>query len=416
VGSGCQLPFRESLSEGSVLFNEFVTFHQNRRQQIKIARRKTSALSRTGLSSLPFFIIGSPFLVSLVKESSSQIDSLLEPLVQMSGAEEMDVFLSQLIAVHVEPVINGIIRYKLRHNLKSSGAEAEAEDLRQEAIAQLLAELLKLRSDIETHPIRDVRGLAATITHRLCAGWMRRQFPRRHALRNQIQYLLTRQAGFALWPDDKDEMKKLIAGFAAWKGQRPSTKAVSHSRLTQDERLLESLGRGEGSANLREALATIFNHIGGPVDFDELVKIVAALLQITERKIESVDADSDGARVELADQEADVAWLVEKRIFLQRLWEELRQLPLQQRVALLLNLRDHKGRGCIALFPATGVATIDQLAEALEMSAEQLAEMWNELPLEDAKIAELLHQTRQQIINARQSARRRLARRLKGFL
>jgi DNA-directed RNA polymerase specialized sigma24 family protein len=352
--------------------------------------------------------------VSQVKKSSSQIDSLLEPLLQLSGGEETDVFLSQLIAEHAEPVINGIIRYKLRHNFNRIGAEAEAEDLRQEALAQLLVEIQKLRSDLETHPIRDVRGLAATITYRLCARWMRRQFPRQHALRNRIQYLLTRQAGFALWPDDQDEMKKLIGGFAAWKGQRPAIGAASLRRLPQDERLLELLGGG--SAKLNEALATIFNHVGGPVEFDELVKTVAALLQITERRVESVDAGSPDTRVELADQEADVAWRVEKRIFLQRLWEELRQLPLQQRVALLLNLRDHKGRGCIALFPATGVATIDQLAEALEMSAEQLAEMWNELPLEDAKIAELLHQTRQQIINARQSARRRLARRLKGFL
>lgn len=349
-----------------------------------------------------------------MKKSSVQIDSLLEPLVQMSSGEETDVFLSQLIAVHAEPVINGIIRYKLRHNLNRGGAEAE--DLRQEAITQLLVELQKLRSNSETHPIRDVRGLAATITYRLCARWMRRQFPRRHALRNQIQYLLTRQAGFALWSDDNDEMQKLIGGFAAWKGQRLSIDAASLRRLPQDENLLESLGGGGSSTDLREALATIFNHVGGPVEFDELVKTVAALLQITERRIESVDADSDDMRVELEDQEADVAWRVEKRIFLQRLWEELRQLPLQQRVALLLNLRDHKGRGCIALFPATGVASIDQLAEALEMREEQLAELWNELPLEDSKIAELLRHTRQQIISARQSARRRLARRLKGFL
>jgi hypothetical protein len=333
----------------------------------------------------------------------------------MSGGEEMDVFLSQLIAVHAEPVINGIIRYKLRNNLNRSGAEAEVEDLRQEAIAHLLVELQKLRSDIKTHPIRDVRGLAATITYRLCAQWMRRQFPWQHALRNRIQYMLTRQAGFALWPDDNDEMNKLIAGFAAWKGQRPSLEADSLRRLPQDERLLESLGGGGSSTNLKEALATIFNHVGGPIDLDELVKIVAALLHITDPKVESVDADSDGARVELTDQEADVAWLVEKRIFLQRLWEELRQLPLQQRVAVLLNLRDHKGRGCIALFPATGIASIAQLAEALEMREEQLAELWSDLPLEDSKIAELLQQTRQQIINARQSARRRLARRLKGF-
>src|SRR5262245_36025997 len=333
----------------------------------------------------------------------------------MSGAEETDVFLSQLIAVHAEPVINGIIRYKLRHNLNRSGSEADAEDLRQEAITQLLVELQKLRSDFETHPIRDVRGLAATITYRLCARWMRRQFPRRHALRNQIQYLLTRQAGFALWPDDKDERKKLIAGFAAWRGQVPSIEAASLSRLPQDERLLDSLGGGS-STDLKEALATIFTHAGGPIEFDDLVKTVAALLQITERKIESVDADSDDTRVELADQETDVAWRLEKRVFLRRLWEELRQLPLRQRAALLLNLRDHKGRGCIALFPATGIASIDQLAEALEMSEEQLAVLWNDLPLEDSKIAELLQQTRQQIITARQSARRRLARRLKGFL
>jgi hypothetical protein len=241
-----------------------------------------------------------------VKKSSPQIDSLLEPLLLLSDGEETDVFLSRLIAEHAEPVINRIIRYKLRHNFNSSGAAAEAEDLRQEAIAQLLVELQKLRSNFETRPIGNVRGLAATIAYRLCAGWMRRQFPRQHALRNQLQYLLTRQAGFALWLDEKDEMKKLIAGFAMWKGQRPSIKADGLRRLPRDEKLLESLGGGGESTDLKEALVTIFNHIGGPVEFDELVKTAAALLQIKDREIESVDADSDDKKVELTAQEADL--------------------------------------------------------------------------------------------------------------
>jgi hypothetical protein len=110
-----------------------------------------------------------------------------------------------------------------------------------------------------------------------------------------------------------------------------------------------------------------------------------------------------------------VAWQVEKRIFLERLWQELRELPRAQRVALLLNLREADGGGCLALFPATGVATLRQIADALELSAERFAELWPQLPLDDATIAGLLKLKRQQVINLRKSARERLARRLKGF-
>jgi hypothetical protein len=245
---------------------------------------------------------------------------------------------------------------------------------------------------------------------------MRRQFPEQQSLRNRIQYLLTRQAGFALWPDDRNKSKKLMAGFAAWRGQRPSSGPANLKQLLEDESLLGLLGGGGQSNRLKEVLAGIFNRVGGPVEFDELVKCISVMLQIKDPVVESFDGGEDGPGYELADKQADVAWRVEKRIFLQRLWEELRELPLPQRAALLLNLRDYEGRGCIALFPATGVATIRQLADALEMSPEQLAELWHELPVEDSRIAELLKLTRQQVINVRKSARERLARRLKGFI
>ena len=74
-------------------------------------------------------------------------------------------------------------------------------------------------------------------------------------------------------------------------------------------------------------------------------------------------------------------------------------------IALLLNLRDSKGGGGCALFPALGIATVHQLAEVLEMSGEKLAGMWNELPLGDARIAELLQLTRQQVINIRNGSK-----------
>ncbi|HEX8116984.1 MAG TPA: hypothetical protein VF521_06915, partial [Pyrinomonadaceae bacterium] len=141
--------------------------------------------------------------------------------------------------------------------------------------------------------------------------------------------------------------------------------------------------------------------------------VSASLLGVRDQPIESLP-EHDEAFTN-APHESDPAWRIEKRIFLQRLWEELQQLPPNQRAALLLNLKDAGGFGCITLFPATGVASLRQLADALGMSAEELARLWNELPIEDARIAGLLGLTRQQVINARKSARERLARRLKGF-
>src|SRR5262245_10898976 len=351
----------------------------------------------------------------MVRKQSAEIDPLLEPLLLLTSDEQADEFLSQLITLHAEPVIKGIIRYKLHLSTHPASGQADASDLHQEVIVQLLAALQQLREGAEAAPIGDLRGLAAVIAHRTCSRWMRQQFPERHSFKNRIYYLLTRQRGFAVW---QNESKKLIAGFAIWQGQKklPSDERLKH--LTNDEKLLAQIQSLKVSkqADWGGTLAAIFNYLGCPVEFDKLVGTLAALLQFKDQPIESIDQIEDAIGFEASDGKSDTAWQVEKRIFLQRLWEEVRQLPLNQRTALLLNLKDPEGRGCIALFPAIGIATFRQLAEALEMSAEKLAEIWNELPLEDTKIAELLQLTRQQVINVRKSARERLARRLKGFI
>jgi RNA polymerase sigma factor (sigma-70 family) len=351
----------------------------------------------------------------MVKKSSPKIDALLEPLLMEVSDERADEILSQLVTVHAEPVIKGIIRYKLHLSSHRGDGRAEADDIYQEVLVQLLSELQQLRNHPDEHPITDVKGMAAVIAHRTCSRWMRRQFPERHALKNRLHYLLTRQRGFALWQDDD---KQLVAGFEVWQGQKKTLTAAQLGQLSDNEGLLSRIQmlKGGRQQELGDSLAAIFNHLGSPIEFDELVGILAALLRIRDQPIESIDENEDASAFLPAAGAPDPAWQVEKRIFLQRLWEELQQLPLNQRAALLLNLKDAEGRGCVALFPATGIATLRQLAGALEMSAETFAELWNELPLEDAKIAELMGLTRQQVINARKSGRERLSRRLKGFI
>ncbi|HEU4769337.1 MAG TPA: hypothetical protein VFS77_18360 [Pyrinomonadaceae bacterium] len=340
-----------------------------------------------------------------MKESPVKIDVLLEPLLVEASDEQADELLLQLINTHAEPVIKGVIRFKLRLSSYSAAQRAESDDIYQEVILQLLAQLQKFRQLPDAHPIADVRGIAAVIAHRTCARWLRRQFPERHALKNRLHYLVTRQRGFALWQNPEGQ---LIAGFAAWQNQMSVPKRL--------ENLSMQIARGGTSQALADTVAAIFNHARSPIEFDELVTAVASLLGIGDQPMESVADDEDGVASLPDVNEPDPAWRIEKRMFLQRLWEELQLLPRNQRAALLLNLREGSGFGCITLFPATGIASVRQLADTLEMTAETFAALWNDLPLEDAKIAELLELTRQQVINARKSGRERLARRLRGFL
>jgi hypothetical protein len=78
---------------------------------------------------------------------------------------------------------------------------------------------------------------------------------------------------------------------------------------------------------------------------------------------------------------------------------------------LLLNLTGD----AISLFLMTGTASLRALAAGLEMSAEALASLWNDLPLSDNEVASRLSCTRQQVINLRMAARKRLANRLAGW-
>src|SRR5262249_22092791 len=97
---------------------------------------------------------------------------------------------------------------------------------------------------------------------------------------------------------------------------------------------------------------------------------------------------------------------------LRELWKEIGELPRNQRVALLLNLRAEGEKCAMELFPLAGVASMREIAALLEIPAEEFALLWTRLPLDDRSIAERLGVSRQQVINLRKSARKRLERRM----
>jgi hypothetical protein len=350
------------------------------------------------------------------QRAAPQTDQLLMPLLTAANEAESQSFLAQLLSEQASPIIKGIINEKL-HIFRTSEAQLErqdAEDVHSDVMAQILARLTGLRDSEGAETILDFRGYVATTTSNACHQYLRRKYPQRWRLKNRLRYLLTHRPEFAVWQDDKG---KQLCGFAAWRER--DFNPVTPQQLTQlrDDHLgLDAASKSQIGA-LTDLLVGIFEGVNGPVEIDALVTTVAHCQGIIDHPISGVasrEGESPTLEESLHDTRESVAVEFELRSYLQFLWSEIVKLPLTQRKALLLNLKDLQ-EGVIALLPLTGAATFRDIAAALAMTAEDLAGLWNKLPLDDATIADQLGLTRQQVINLRKSARARLARRMTAF-
>lgn len=163
---------------------------------------------------------------------------------------------------------------------------------------------------------------------------------------------------------------------------------------------------------LGELVKILLREINKPISFDDLVSAIAELRGLHEpTAVELTD------EMNLQTITSDPFAENDRKAFLAAIWEELQELPLRHRRAILLHLTDDQSDNFLLVFVVDGIASIRSIAQMLEMPAEEFAAMWNRLPLPDNDIAELMGLERQQVINLRQSARRSLRSRLsnRGF-
>jgi DNA-directed RNA polymerase specialized sigma24 family protein len=348
-----------------------------------------------------------------------QIDALLMPYIHAVDEADSERLLSAIVATYVEPVIKQVIGAKMRVRFDRRGRAShnpDAEDLYNDTLVQLLTRLKECKTNPVGNAIGNLRGYVAVISHHTCYEYLRLKYPQRYNLKNKLRYFLTHQSGLTMWENESGD---ILSGFAAWRDRTGArTRSKQLLRLSDDPRttLQSAAPRGDfHRANLSDLVPAVFNYTNHPIELDDLVTIIARLKGIKEWTAQPASRDEDADPFAcVAEPCADAAVEVDQRLFLKWLWEEICQLPARQRIALLLNLRDEQGGGVAALLPVTGVATIRQIAAALEMEAEEFAGLWSRLPLDDASIAGLLGLARQQVINLRKCARERLARRMKS--
>jgi RNA polymerase sigma factor (sigma-70 family) len=310
-------------------------------------------------------------------------DPRLVPLTESAGAEAE---IERLLVDVAAPLIRKIVsRYG------GGCLPADVGDLESTISLRLLHKLRRIAASPD-EGIDDLERYVATVSYNVVNDYLRRRFPERTRHKNRLRYVLTHDPRLALWNAPMGP----VGGLKEWAGSATAATRV----MLEPERATRKMRDREHPA---DALHALFAAAGAPVVLEALVDHTAALW----------DVPLGPAEVALVQDQEAMPLHLERRELLQALWQEIERLPPMQRKALLLNLRGEETVNVAALVVLTGTASFDDVGAALEMTGEQLSEIWNELPLDDLRIAALLDVTRQQVINLRRSARERLQRRLR---
>jgi DNA-directed RNA polymerase specialized sigma24 family protein len=316
-------------------------------------------------------------------------DPRLAPLIAAEGEEEWQEAIERLIVDDVRPLIDSILS-----RARDPAIVADREDIAGTIVLRLIRRLKSVPGS-EDDAIVSLDDFVARLTGNAVCDLMRRRSPERTRLKNRVRYVVAHDPRFAAYTAGGSG-----AGLASWPPPRfmiePLPRAARNvpADITPDR------------TKTADAVHAILRHAGRAVLLDDLVRLLAETWNIVDLPAEALGAN-------LPSNETMPLIRFEARQYLSAVWNEVSELPPHQRTALLLNLRDPDYRNAIALFVMTGIVTADRIAEVLGMTAEQLAEIWNDLPLDDLAIAEMLGVARQQVINYRRSARERLVRRLK---
>jgi len=309
--------------------------------------------------------------------------------------EDPEQFIEVLLTDFAPPILNRVVRSRLG----SLYTPDDASELSSEAMMELLSRLRALRGKGATSADLPFDGLAAGVAANTVHRFYARRFPERNRLRKQLRYVIETGGRFRLW---------LGANGASVCGLAHNREFDRLADAADIERCLDRLRQGPVPAHPLAALVfEILRALKRPIDLSRLTAMAADFIGIREP---SPYVGDDEAPELPPDPAPSVAMRLELRQRLERLWQEVLLLSARHRGALLLSARAPNG-AALVLVVDLGIASFREVAAALEITVEELAELWNRLPIEDTEIASRLGLGRQQVINLRATARERLERR-----
>lgn len=304
-------------------------------------------------------------------------DELLEAYLS-SGDDQASLWLERLTTEVVIPTVRRAVNAKLHFRRDSE----HREDAFQEAIEQVLSALRRMR-ERERAPVGKVVGWTWWVAVHVCQSFVRNRFPQWRQLEHAIRYQISHCDEFQTWEHDGGQ--KLC-------GSRPraSQPVLSRSKLEalmDTPKVAERLTKVDPSQaeTVRHLLAVVFAVAGSPVKVKELIAVVAERSLSRQVNLpDDAERDDDALPWTVAPATCLTAHesLIEREI-VGLLWDCVLQLCQEERLALLLGLKDG-----ITVF--SDEVSEQQVAAAACMEPDQLGQV----PFTDLQIWSHIEATR----------------------
>ena len=339
------------------------------------------------------------------------MDNVLVPYFAADDDEQRHQHLNELLTFRAAPLIRGVLLRRLGFYVSAQGVNEnnqDAEDLYQEAMTRVVQQLHQLRSSTDTH-IENFELYVSRIASNTCKDFLRAKSPARTRLKYSLRDLLKRHKELVSWHQDG----KVLCGLARWRNTGTS---VFSDQSDQDlETKLDSFNslyfpdEDVRLAPVTQIVAELFDWIGGPIELDVLVRMVAYLLDVKDQQIESLDDPSPAswAIYFVSSTRSDESH-VEANELLTRLWQAIIHLPAEQRDSFALTFEDEAGQDLFTVLRAAEIVNWDELARGMGRSVEDVVRLRQRMPMDSASVADELRTSREHVYKWRFRAIRRL--------
>ncbi|MDX2031251.1 MAG: sigma-70 family RNA polymerase sigma factor [Blastocatellia bacterium] len=347
------------------------------------------------------------------------MDRTLAAFLETRDTAERGRLLQELILEQAAPAVQQALRYRLRFYAaggRPGAANPDAEDLYHDVLMKLVKALNQMHSregggegSEGISEIKDFRQYAMRVAVNSCNDYLRSKYPLRTRLKDKVRDTLERHREFVVW---RSEQGELVCGLEGWGRERLSVVAGERARALEERPELlqqERLAGGEAqSIALPRLLREIFEWVRSPVELESLVNATAILLDIREHQFESIDDESSSLPNQLSVEAPACDRILEGRVTLEKLWKEIRELPIRQRDAIIYTFNDSKGDDLLSLLFEASIVTPSQMASELGVSEERLMTIWKKMPMRNVDAAILMGVDRQTINKWRYRARKHL--------